>query len=155
MCRRATPGRAPSASTRTQSTLDLWYNVQVRHRRNLRRGRHQVSYNNHNTTQNITTTPRRRTQLRLYDYIGYNESAQSWINAPAPINEDETFRLVGSNANGIKPYVDLAEFITIVERLKSLQAGSVLLNKTTWNGTSGNTARLRKNYSATLLMGQE
>jgi hypothetical protein len=62
--------------------------------------------------------------------MGYNESAQSWINASVPINEDETFRLVGGNANGIKPYGDLAEFIPIVERLKSLQAGSVLLNKT-------------------------
>jgi hypothetical protein len=130
MCRRATPGRAPAASTRTQSTLDSWYNVQVRRRRNLRRGRHQVSYNNRNTTQNSTTTPRGRTQLRLDDYIGYNESAQSWINAPAPINEDETFRLVGGNANGIKPYGGLAEFIPIVERLKSLQTGSVLLNET-------------------------
>jgi hypothetical protein len=130
MCRRETPGRAPAASTRTQSTLDSWYNVQVRRRRNLRRGRHQVSYNNHNTTQNSTTNPRRRTQLRLDDYIGYNDSAQSWINSPAPINEDETFRLVGSNANGIKPYGDLVEFIPIVERLKSLQAGSVLLNET-------------------------
>jgi hypothetical protein len=130
MCRRAKPGRAPAASTRTQSTLDSWYNVLVRRRRNLRRGRHQVSYNNHNTTQNSIKTPRCRTQLRLDDYIGYNESAQSWINAPVPINEDETFRLVGGNANGIKPYGYLAKFIPIVERLKSLQAGSVLLNET-------------------------
>jgi hypothetical protein len=88
--------------------LDLWYNVQVRLRRNLRRGRHQVSYKNHNTTQNSIKTPQRRTQLRLDDYIGYSESVQRWINAPAPINEDETFRLVGGNTNGIKPYGDLA-----------------------------------------------
>jgi hypothetical protein len=130
MCRRATPGRAPVASTHTQSTLDSWYNVQVRPRRNLRRGRHQVYYNNHNTTQNSTTTPRRRTQLRLDDYIEYNESAQSWINAPAPLNEDETFRLVGGNTNGIKPYGYLAVCIPIVEIFKSLQTGSVLLNET-------------------------
>jgi hypothetical protein len=55
---------------------------------------------------------------------------QSWINTPAPINEDEMFRLVGGSANRIKPYGDLAKFIPIVERLKSLQAGRVLLNKT-------------------------
>jgi hypothetical protein len=130
MCHPTTLDRAPAASTRTQLTLDSWYNVQVRRRHNLRGGSHQVSYNNHNTTQNSITTPRSRTQLRLDGYIGYNESAQSWINAPAPINEDETFRLVGGNANRIKPYGDLSEFIPIVERLKSLQAGSVLLNKT-------------------------
>jgi hypothetical protein len=61
--------------------------------------------------------------------MGYNESAQSCINAPAPINEDETFRIVGGNVNEIKPNQDLAEFIPIVERLKSLQAGSLLLNE--------------------------
>jgi hypothetical protein len=66
----------------------------------------------------------------LDEYIGYNESAQIWINAPALINEDGMFRLVGGNANGIKPYGNLAEFISIVERLKSLQAWSVLLNET-------------------------
>jgi hypothetical protein len=66
----------------------------------------------------------------LDDYIGYNEIAQSWINTPAPINEDATLRLVGGNANGIKPYGDLSEFIPIVKRLKSLQTGSVLLNET-------------------------
>jgi hypothetical protein len=72
----------------------------------------------------------RRTQLRLEDFIGYNDSAHILINAHFLINEDETFRLVGGNANGIKPYGDLAEFIPIVERLKSLQAGSILLNET-------------------------
>jgi hypothetical protein len=66
----------------------------------------------------------------LDDYIGYNESAHSCINKPAPINEDDKFRLVCDNVNGIKPYEDLAEFILIVERLKLLQAGSVLLNET-------------------------
>jgi hypothetical protein len=40
------------------------------------------------------------------------------------------FRLVDGNANEINPYGDLAESIPIVERLKSLQAGSVLLNET-------------------------
>jgi hypothetical protein len=89
MCRPTTPVRAPVTSTCTQSMLDSWYNVQVRRRRNLRGGRHSVSYNNHTTTQNTTTIPRRRTQLSLDDYIGYNDSAQSWSYAPAPINEDE------------------------------------------------------------------
>jgi hypothetical protein len=155
MCCRATPGRAPAASNRTQSTLDSWYNVQVRCHRNLRRGRHQVSYKNHNTTQNGTTTLWRSTPLRLDDYMRYNESAQSWINAPAPINEDETFRLVGGNANGIKPCGDLAACIPIVERLKSLQAGSVLLNKTNVEWYRWEHRETAHNYSATLSTGQE
>jgi hypothetical protein len=155
MCCRETPGRAPVASTRTQSTLESWYNVQVRRHRNLRRGRHQVSYNNHNTTQNSTTTPWHRTQLRLDDYIRYNESAQIWINAPAPINEYQTFWLVGGNANGIKPYGDLSEFIPIVERLKSLQAGSVLLNETNVEWYRWEHRETAKKILRTTLAGQE
>jgi hypothetical protein len=72
----------------------------------------------------------RGTQLRLDDYIGYNESAQSWVNSPAPINEDETWRTAGGNSNGIKPYGDLKEFIPIVELLRNLQAHGFFLNET-------------------------
>jgi hypothetical protein len=155
MCSRATPGIAPAASTRTQSTLDSWYKVHVRCHCNLRRGRHQVSYKNHNTTQNGTTIPWRSTPLRLDDYMGYNESAQSWINAPAPANEDETFRLVGGNTNGIKPYGDLAKFIPTVERLKSLQAGSVLLNESNVEWYRWEHREAAQSYSATLSAGKE
>jgi hypothetical protein len=64
------------------------------------------------------------------DYIGYNESAQIWVNSPAPINENETWRIAGGNSNGIKPYGDMKELIPIVERLRNLQAGGILLNET-------------------------
>jgi hypothetical protein len=73
---------------------------------------------------------RRGTQLRLNDYIGHNESAQSWVNSPAPINEDETWRISRGNSNSIKLYGDLKELIPIVESLRNLQAGGILLNET-------------------------
>jgi hypothetical protein len=72
----------------------------------------------------------RGTRLRLDDYIGYNESAQSWVNSPAPINKNETWRIAGGNSNGIKPYGDMKELVPIVERLRNLQAGRILLNET-------------------------
>jgi hypothetical protein len=80
--------------------------------------------------QSATHSNRRGTQLRLDDYIGYNESAQSWVNSPAPINENETWRIAGGNSNGVKPYDDMKELIPIVERIRNLQAGRILLNET-------------------------
>lgn len=124
-------GCKSAAPTRTQLTLDLWYNIQIRRCRNLQMGSHSVSYNNPNKPPIPNNTEKhRQSQLRLENYVGYNESAQCWINPPAPLNEDEAFMLVGSNANGIKPHQDLVEFIPIAERLKSLQVGIVLLNQT-------------------------
>jgi hypothetical protein len=37
---------------------------------------------------------------------------------------------VGGNSNGIKPYGDMKELIPIVERLRNLQSGGILLNET-------------------------
>jgi hypothetical protein len=51
------------------------------------------------------------------------------VNSPAPINENETWRIAGSNSNGIKLYGDMKELIPIVERLRNLQAGGFFLNE--------------------------
>jgi hypothetical protein len=52
------------------------------------------------------------------------------VDSPAPINEDEMWRIARDNSNGIKPFDDLEEFTPIVERQKNLQAGGILLNET-------------------------
>jgi hypothetical protein len=38
--------------------------------------------------------------------------------------------ITGGNSNGIKPYGNMKELIPIVERLRNLQAGGILLNET-------------------------
>jgi hypothetical protein len=38
------------------------------------------------------------------------------------------WRFIGGNSNGLKPYGDLKKIITIVDKLRDLQAGSILLN---------------------------
>jgi hypothetical protein len=124
-------GGESAVPTRTQATLDTWFHVQNRRRRFLRRGYISARYSdNPLTPQSTTQSNRRGTQLRLDDYIGYNESAQSWVNSPAPINENETWMIAGGNSNGSKPYGDMKELIPIVERLRNLQAGGILLNET-------------------------
>jgi hypothetical protein len=52
------------------------------------------------------------------------------MNSPPPINEDETWRISGGNSDGIKPSGDLKELVPIVELLRNLQAGGILLNET-------------------------
>jgi hypothetical protein len=103
-----TTGEEAAAPTRTQATLDTWFHVQNHRRRLLRRGYRSARYSDNSPTpQSTTQSNRRGTQLQLDDYIGYNESAQSWVNYPAPINENETWRIAGGNSNGIKPYGDM------------------------------------------------
>jgi hypothetical protein len=46
-------------------------------------------------------------------------------HAPEPIEDDKTWRLVGRNTNGIKPYSGAADLISVLERLKLLQAVTV------------------------------
>jgi hypothetical protein len=82
-----TTGGEAAVPTRTQATLDTWVHVQNRRRRLLRRGYRSARYSYNPLTPQSETHPNRRgKQLRLDDYIGYNESAQSWVNSPAPIN---------------------------------------------------------------------
>jgi hypothetical protein len=68
--------------------------------------------------------------VRIDEYIGYNDSVQCWVNTPAPINEDETWRVLGSNTNGMNVYGDFKQFISIMEKLRDLKAWCILLNKT-------------------------
>jgi hypothetical protein len=124
-------GGEVAASTRTQATLDTWFHVQNRRDRLLCRGYRSARYSDNSPTpQSTTYSNRGRTKLRLDDYIGYNESAQIWVNSPAPINENEKWRISGGNSNGIKPYGGMKELIPIVERLRNLQAGGFFLNET-------------------------
>jgi hypothetical protein len=74
-------GGEAAPPTRTQATLDTWFHVQNRRRRLLCRGYRSARYSDNSPTPHSTTHSNRRgTQLRLDDYIGYNESAQSWVN---------------------------------------------------------------------------
>jgi hypothetical protein len=124
-------GGEAAAPTRTQATLDTWFHDQNRRLHLLRRGFRSARYSDNSPIpQSTTHSNRRGIQLRLDHYIGYNESAQSWVNSPAPINENETWRIAGGNSNGIKPYGDMKKLIPIVERLRNLQAGGTLLNET-------------------------
>jgi hypothetical protein len=66
----------------------------------------------------------------LSEYVDYNKDVILFGHAPEPIEEDKTCRLVGGNTNGIKPYGGSADLISVMERLKFLQTGTVAFQET-------------------------
>jgi hypothetical protein len=66
----------------------------------------------------------------LSEYVYYNKDDLLFGHAPEPIEEDKTWRLVGRNTYGIKPYGGSADLISVVERLKLLQTGTVTFQET-------------------------
>jgi hypothetical protein len=66
----------------------------------------------------------------LSEYVDYNKDVLLFGHAPEPIEEDKTWRLVGGNTNGIKPYGGSADLISVMEMLKLLQTGTVAFQET-------------------------
>jgi hypothetical protein len=66
----------------------------------------------------------------LSEYVDYNKDVLLFVHAPEPIEEDKTWRLVGGNTSGIKPNGEAADLISVLERLKLLQTGTVTLQET-------------------------
>jgi hypothetical protein len=63
----------------------------------------------------------------LSSYVDYNKDVLIFGQAPEPIEEDKTWRLVGGNTNGSRLYGGAADFLTVLERLKLLQTGTFAL----------------------------
>jgi hypothetical protein len=72
------------------------------------------------------------------EYVDYNKDVVLFGHAPEPIEEDKTWRLVGRNTNGIKPYGVSADLISVMERLKLLQTGTIAFQETNleWHNKS-------------------
>jgi hypothetical protein len=64
------------------------------------------------------------------EYIDYNKDILLFGHAPEPIEEGKTWRLVGVNTNVITRYGGSADLISIMERLKLLQTGTVAFQET-------------------------
>jgi hypothetical protein len=66
----------------------------------------------------------------LSEYADYNKDVLLFGHTPQPIEEDKTWRLFSGNTNGIKPYGGASSIISVLERLKLLQAGNVAFQET-------------------------
>jgi hypothetical protein len=129
------------APTRSQATLDNWKNFQNRRRCSLRRGYHSARYRDIANNREYTLPP---TIVPLSEYLDYNKDVLLFGHALEPIEEDKTWRLVGGNTNGIKPYGGAADLISVLERLKLLQL--LPFKKQIWNGITKDIGMNFKNF---------
>jgi hypothetical protein len=120
-------GGESAFTTRSQAALDNWQNVQInRHcspRRGYRSARYRDSANNRYFTIPPPISP-------FSEYVDYNKDVILFGHAPEPIEDDKTWRLVGRNTNSIKPYGGSTDLISVMERLKLLQTGTVAFQET-------------------------
>jgi hypothetical protein len=119
-------GGKSAVPTRSQAALDNWKNVQINRRCSPRRGHRSARYRDSNN-QDFTIPP---PISPFSDYVDYNNDVILFGHAPEPIEEDKTWRLVGGNTNGIKPYGGSADLISVIERLKLLQTGTIAFQET-------------------------
>jgi hypothetical protein len=114
MCPSRPTGRTHAAPSRSQATLDIWSQIQNRRRRNNRSGYFSATYNDHLIQNTIIQQPTK-----------YSKDTQCYGDIPTPIGETAIWRIIGGNVNGIKPYGDMGDFLTILERLRALQVGTI------------------------------
>jgi hypothetical protein len=120
-------GGESAVPTRYQAALDNWQNVQTNRRCSPRQGYRSARYRDIANNRDFTIPP---PISPLSEYIDYNKDVLLFGHAPEPIEEDKIWRLVGWNANSIKPYGGSADFISVMERLKLLQTGNVAFQET-------------------------
>jgi hypothetical protein len=119
MCPSRPMGRTQAAPSRSQATLDIWSQIQNCRRRNNRRGDFSATYNDHPIQNTIIQQPTK-----------YSKDTQCYGDIPTPIDETSIWRIIGGNVNGIKPYGDMGDFLTILERLRALQVGTISFSET-------------------------
>jgi hypothetical protein len=120
-------GGESAVPTRSQAALDNWQNFQTNRRCSPRRGYCSSRYRDIANNRDFTIPP---PISPLSEYVDYNKDFLLFGHAPEPIEEDKTWRLVGGNTKGIKPYGGSADLISVMERLKLLQTGTVAFQET-------------------------
>jgi hypothetical protein len=122
MCVSSITGRNTSVPTSTKRTLNAWTQVQAR-RRESRQGYQSVRYSDNATLdQELNNIPAHAD--------AYSNDTKCYVSVPAPIDTSETWRIIGGNMNGLRPFGDMASLITIAEILRALQAESIELSET-------------------------
>jgi hypothetical protein len=115
-------GGESAVPTRSQTALDNWQNVHINRRCSPRRGYRSARYRDIANNRDFTIPP---PISPLSEYVDYNKEVILFGHAPLLIEEDKTWSLVGGNTNGIKPYGGSTDLISVMERLKLLQTGTV------------------------------
>jgi hypothetical protein len=112
MCLSRNMSRNSAAPTHSQKILNAMSHVQAHQRQHIQ-GYQSARYSDsdsedHSTINNATET--------------YTNDAKCYGRVPSPIDSNVTWKIIGSNLNGIKLYDDMFTLITVAERLRALQA---------------------------------
>jgi hypothetical protein len=59
----------------------------------------------------------------------YSNDAKCYGSVPNPIDPSVTWRIIGGNVNGLRPYVDMVALVTIAERLRAPQVEIIALSE--------------------------
>jgi hypothetical protein len=60
----------------------------------------------------------------------YSNDAKCYGSVPALVDTRETWRIIGGNMNGFRPFGDMTSLITVAERFRALQTESVAFSET-------------------------
>jgi hypothetical protein len=128
-------GGESAVPTRSQAALENWQNFQTNRRCSPRRGYRSARYRYIADNLYFTLPP---SISPLSEDVDYIKDVLLFDHNPEQIEEDKTWRLVGGNTNGIKPYGGSADLISVMERIKLLQTGTVAFQETNleWHNKS-------------------
>jgi hypothetical protein len=102
--------------------MNAWSQIQAR-RWESRQGYRSFSYADNMTfDQEVSNNP-------AYT-DAYRNDAKCYGSIHTPIETSETWRIIGVNVNGPRPFGDMASLITVAERLRALQTESVAFSET-------------------------
>jgi hypothetical protein len=59
----------------------------------------------------------------------YSNNAKCYGSVPIPIDTSKTWRIIGGNVNGLRPFGDMASLVTVAEILRALQTESMHFKK--------------------------
>jgi hypothetical protein len=96
--------------------LNEWYQVQYHRRQSAR---YSDTYpREHATINNVEATET------------YSNDAKYYGSAPSPIDPNVTWRIIGGNMNGLRPYGNMDAIITVAEILRALQEETIAFSET-------------------------
>jgi hypothetical protein len=74
--------------------------------------------------------PREHATINNFEAMETCNYAKCYGNVPNPIDPSVTWRIIGGNVKGLRPYGDTATLITVAERLRALQAETIAFSAT-------------------------
>jgi hypothetical protein len=100
--------------------LNTWSHVQAHLRKN-RQEYQSARYSDSDSAYHSTITNATET---------YSNDATCYGSVPAPIDWNITWRIIGDNVNGLKPYGDMEALITVAEILGVPQVETIAFSET-------------------------